>query len=407
MARRFLVAALGLTLTFPASAADWPRFQGPNGTGSAEASTPLEFTKVSGGWKTAIPGQGHSSPIVVGGRIYLQSASDDGSKRSLISLDAKTGEVKWTRDVPGSKGHTHKKNSLASNTPACDGERVYAIFWDGKACALHAFDIDGKPVWAVALGEYTSQHGASMSPMVFGGKVFVNYDQDGAAEMYAFDAKTGKKAWSAPRKPFRANPATPIVRELPGGKAEIVVASTAGLTGYDPATGKENWSWDWKFAGNALRTVGSPVLANGIIVATSGDGSGSRSAVAVTAGSDAKMLWERKKGSPYVPCSIIKADHVYWVGDDGIIACASLKSGEIIWSERVFNKAVSSSPIIAGDKILAVAEDGKAVVFKASPEGFEKLADGNLAEAVFASPAAADGRLYIRGTEHLFCFSAK
>src|SRR5262249_10185859 len=153
-----------------------------------------------------------------------------------VCYEAKTGHPDWTATVAGHgvkrKEDLHKKNTMASSTPACDGERVYCVFWDGTDFTLHAFSLAGKPVWEKNLGEYKSQHGVGSSPVVFGGKVFVNYDQDGAAELRAFDAKTGEVVTDEKRKAFRACYSTPLVRELPGGTSEIIVDSTQGITGY-------------------------------------------------------------------------------------------------------------------------------------------------------------------------------
>ena len=392
-----------------APAADWTRFRGPNGSGAVETA-PLKWNGASDIlWKSEIPGSGHSSPIVVGDKVFLQSSATDGSTRMLICIDGK-GKIAWTSTIPGKhpgKGKVHNKSSLASSTPTSDGERVFAIFWDGDGLIVVGYDLAGKELWKTPLGPYVSQHGAGMSPVAYGGKVFVNYDQDGAAELVALDAKSGKIAWSAKRKAFRACSSSPLVRELPGGKTEIVVSSTAGLTGYDPADGKVNWNWEWKFDGMALRTVGSPILANGTVIAISGDGSGARSTVAVTPGEKPKLLWEKNKDTPYVPGPVAKGDYVYWVTDAGVAVCAETKTGKILWSERATQKSISASLLLIGDAVFAIAEDGKAIAFQASPGGFETVAESNLGEVVFATPAAADGKLYIRGANHLFCIGKK
>jgi outer membrane protein assembly factor BamB len=431
LARALLLVGLGVPYCgLTPSAADWPPFRGPNGTGVvAGPMPPLKWSATENvRWKVEVPGVGHSSPIVVKGLVFLQTSSKDGSQRTLLCYDATTGELKWTRSTPGQKAHTHAKSSLASSTPASDGERVFVLFWDGRVVTLNAYGLDGAELWSASLGGYVSQHGVGMSPVAHGGKVFVNYDQDdpkqaqktGAdvppaenpAEVLAFDAKTGAKVWTARRKAFRACSSSPFVRELPGGKAELVVDSTAGVTGYDPDTGKVNWDWPWKFNGAALRTVGSPILAGDVVVAPSGDGGGSRSLVAVTAGSKPKQLWASTKGTPYVPGPVAKGRHVYWVTDSGVATCADLKTGKVAWSERAFPNLtkgtyVHASLLLIGDTVLAVAETGQAVLFRASPDGYEEVSRNDLGEAVTATPAAADGRLYIRGAAHLFCIGAK
>ncbi len=431
MPRLLSALTLALPLALPAAAADWPRFRGPNGSGVVEGpAPPLKWSATENVlWRADVPGVGHSSPIVVKGLVFLESSTEDGSQRSLLCYDAATGKLKWGKSAPGQRAHTHAKNSLASSTPASDGERVFALFWDGRVVTLTAYDLAGSELWSASLGGYVSQHGPGMSPVAHGGKVFVNYDQDdpsqaqkpakgdpppgppaeNPAEVLAFDARTGAKVWAAKRKAFRACSSSPLVRELPGGKAELVVSSTAGLTGYDTETGAVNWDWVWKFDGMALRTVGSPVLAGGVVVAPSGDGGGSRSMVAVAPGPRPRMLWNKTKDTPYVPGPVAKGDHLYWVTDGGLAVCAELRTGKVLWSERAFPNLgkgtyVLASLLLVGDDVLAVAETGRAVVFRASPDGYEEVSRNDLGEPVTATPAAADGKLYVRtAAGHLFC----
>ncbi len=395
------------------AAADWTRFRGPNGDGVASDDIPAKWSaKENVAWAVPVL-PGNSSPIVAKGRLFLMTASADGSKRALVCLDAKTGAAKWERNFGGDKAKVHAKSSLASCTPATDDKNVYCVVWDGRALALHAFDLDGKPQWDYKLGKFESQHGAGHSPIVHEGKVFVNFDQDGAAEILAIDAKTGDKAWSASRKAYRACYSTPTVRVLPDTKTELVVYSTAGAAGYDPKTGNVNWSWTtpWEAGEMALRSVASPLLVKDTLVCLNGDGSGSRYSASITvSGAKVAVNWEKRssKLAPYVPCPIVKDDHIYWVTDQGIAECIELKSGKILWSERATNNAVSASPVlVGGDKFIIVDERGKSTVIKAGPKEFEKLGEGDLGEAVFATPAVSDGKLYIRGAKKLYCIAGK
>lgn len=407
--RRVILALAVLAVAAgTAAAGNWPRFRGPNGTGvAADKNVPVKFSASDGIlWKTPIPGVGHSSPIVWGSRVFLQTAADDGSDRRLLCLDAADGKVLWSRAAPGRRAHTHRRSSLASSTPATDGERVYAIFWNGRKIHLTAYDFKGTEVWTRDLGGFKSQHGAGMSPVVYDGKVFVNMDQDGAAELVALDARSGKPAWRAARKAFRTCYSTPFLRKRPDGKDELVVASTAGITGYNPTSGAENWTYTWSFTGMPLRTVGSPILASGLIVIGSGDGRGDRDLIAVRPGdkgdvTSTNLVWEERKSFPYVPTLLSKGDHLYSVNDSGFAACHVTKTGEEVWRVRL-GSPVSSSPILVDGKVYAVGEDGTVFVFQAATT-FKLLGKSELGETVFSSPAVADGRLFIRGREHLFC----
>jgi outer membrane protein assembly factor BamB len=403
-------ALIGLALT--AGAANWPRFRGPNGAGSARDDIPVKWTDKDIAWKVELPGTGNSSPVVWGDRLFIQSASPDGGERYLLCLSVVDGKELWRRSVPGAKARMNQKNSLASSTSATDGERVYAYFWDGEAVSLRAFDIKGQPLWKYDIGKFSSDHGAGSSPMVLDDKVILLNDQGEGASVIALTAKTGKKAWEAKREHFqnRACYSTPFVLNRKGDGVELVVTSTTGITGYDPKDGSRTWQYDWSFDGRPLRTVASALLTEGgCIIANSGDGSGDRAAVALRPGSKdgprPKQLWESKKPNflPYVPCFLSRGDHLYWVSDNGYAGCTVTESGETVFHERL-GGAFTASPVLVGDKVYSVSEDGTVYVFAAEPK-FKLLAKNSLGEGVLASPAVADGRLFIRGKSHLYCIA--
>ncbi|MBA4066710.1 MAG: hypothetical protein C0501_23990 [Isosphaera sp.] len=413
-----LSAAFALSLA-AATGADWPRFRGPNGTGVADGPLPPIDPK-SPLWKVPV-GKGNGSPIVVGDKLLFQAASDDGKKRMLVCLDAATGKGVWAEEVPGrpvvgkkgdKSGGIHTKNSLSSSTPASDGEAVYCVFWDGTALALHAFGLDGKPRWTQSLGAYASEHGAGHSPAVYGGKVFVNFDQDGSAVVMAFDAKTGNKAWQKDRPAHRASYTTPQLLEQPGKPAELIVGSTTGVDSYDPQTGAVNWhytiGWDTP---KKLRMIGCPVFAAGVLAFYCGEGGAERYIVGLKPGGTGDVTktakaWDAKKQCPYVPSMLAKGDLMFWVHDTGRAGCLDAKTGAVLWDEVLFGGAVSSSPVLVGDQYLAVSEKGEVAVVKAAKE-FEVVKKASLGEVVYATPAVANGRVYVRTTTHLYCFGAK
>jgi outer membrane protein assembly factor BamB len=412
MRRTHLVLLSTLLLAGPAAADHWPRFRGPNGSGTAaDKNIPVRWTADGVLWKVAVPGAGHSSPVVWGDHLFLQTATDDGKERQLLCYDAVDGKLRWSRTVPGGRGQIHKKSSLASSTPATDGERVYVLFWDGKGIALHAYDFAGSPLWQRGLGPYVSQHGVGMSPMTYGGKVYLINDQDGSAAIIALDAKTGQPAWQQERRAFRACSSTPLVLEEPGREPELVVVSTAGITSYHPHTGAENWTWGWTFPNpnKPLRTVSSPIVSGGLVFATSGDGGGDRYTVAVRLGgkgdvSRTNLVWEKAKTLPYVPTLLAHGEHVYYVNDAGLAGCVVAKTGEEVWNARLC-KGVSASPVLIDGKVYVTGEEGVVYVYPAATS-FKLLAKNDLGEPITASPAVADGRLFIRGHQHLFCIGA-
>ena len=409
MLRLCLTSLLTLTFALAVPGADWPRFRGPNGTGFADGTLPVIDTKAPL-WKAAIVGRGVSSPIVVGKQVFVQSASEDGSKRFLLCLDATTGKVMWTKELPGKSAKKHNKNSLASGTPASDGERVYCVSWDGDTISLHAYDLAGKPLWTQPLGSFVSQHGPGHSPAVYNGVVYVNVDDDRGAVLKAFDAQTGTSKWVAERKHYRASYSTPFMLERPGKPAELVLGTTTEVTSYDPTTGGVLWSYaiKWPAGKMPLRVVGSPVYAGGLVVCYCGDGGGERYAVGIDPeqASPAKVWDLTNKSTPYVPAMLVKGDLLFWIGDNGIATCAEAKTGKVVWQERVSVKDVTASPVLVGDEILVIAETGRYFVLKAGRE-FDLVREGDLGQPVSASPAVVEGKLYVRGATHLFCFGKK
>lgn len=407
LARRLL---LTLLLATPL-AADWPRFRGPDGAGtSADKDVPVRWAANNVLFKAKLPGAGHSSPIVVGDRAILLSATDD--ERLVICLDAKTGKQKWVKKVPGQLGKTHAKSSLASSTPCSDGKQVYCVFWDGNNVGLYAYDLDGKLAWEADLGPFKSQHGPGFSPMLYqDGKaslVIVNNDQDGSARLMAFGTADGKLKWQKERKAYRACYSTPLLHKAGKGETQLIVTSTAGLTGYAPATGEELWAYTWQFPVKPLRTVGSTVVAGGMAFACGGDGDGSRAMVAIKLGgtgdvSKTATVWSLESQTPYVPTILAKGDHLYTVNDDGTAICRVAKTGEVKWRQRLTESAVSASPVLIDGKVYVLSEKGEVFVFEATPDGYKPLAKNSVGEAVMSSPAVANGRLYVRGSGHLFC----
>lgn len=399
---------------WPAPAAPWARFRGPNGTGVApDRDIPIKWDEKEGIlWKVPI-GPGNSSPVVWGDQVFVQSAVADASERKLLCLSAGDGKVLWSRSVTGVPFKTlNRFNTYASSTPAADGERVYVIFWDGEGQTVHAYDFKGNPLWQHNLGPFQSQHGAGASPVVHDGKLFINHDQDGSAAVVALDARTGKRVWEEKRPAFRACYSVPFLLERPGGGPALVVASTAGLTAYHPHDGSTVWNYTWSFQGMALRTVGSPLYHQGMIFAPSGDGGGARDMIAIRA--DGKgdvtkthLLWRNrgKKGSllPYVPTILAHGDHLYYTSDLGVACCAVAKTGEVAWTARLGGGSIFGSPVLIDGKVYAVNENGEVFVFPASPDGLKLLATNELGETVRSSPSVADGRLFLRGEKHLFC----
>lgn len=392
--------------------ANWPRFRGPNGTGiSSDKNIPIEIGEGRNLlWKIAVPGAGNSSPIVVDGRIYLQTASEDSSQRMLLCLSLADGKELWKRTAPGAAGPLHAKNTLASSTATVADGRVFMPFWNGADLSLAAYDTEGKPLWNRPLGPYNGEHGAAENPVVVGDKVVLVVDQNGSSEVQAFYAADGKPAWNAKRPGSKqACYSTPVLLERSGSTPDLVVVSTTAVTAYDPDTGAVRWNWKNVLT---LRTVASPIVAQGMLFVTGGNGPGDRHAVGIPLDPaererlGGKPLWENRKVFPYVPCMVTRGEHLYFVNDSGIGGCYVAKTGDKVWEQRLGIGNVTSSPLLVDGQIYVAGEDGALKVFAAEPEYKERWST-ELTEGVMATPAVADGRMVLRGKQHLYCFGKK
>jgi outer membrane protein assembly factor BamB len=431
-----LLLALG-GLAGSALAGNWDRFRGPNGSGVVDdKNVPLTFSAAKGSaknlvWSTPLPGTGVSSPVVWGKRIFLQAASADARERSLVCLDT-DGKLLWQRKIAAVKAQIHRQyGSHACSTPTTDGEAVYIAFWDGKDILLAAYDMAGNPLWSKDLGPFFSQHGAGASPILYKDKVILANDMDGYTEqkdkskkpvpvahpslLVALNKKTGEMIWETPRSAERACYSAPMLLTKPGqARPDLVVVSTTAVTGYDPDDGTPKWeakNWQDKSVRMPLRTVASSALVGDVLVACSGDGAGDRLAVGLElprpGKSDAPTkLWENRKNFPYVPCPLARGENFYFVNDDGWAGCYNARTGKRIWQERLGTDRFTASPLLIDGKVYAASEAGDVYVFAAEPE-YRLLARNEVGERIRATPAVADGRLYVRGDRHLFCFGTK
>lgn len=429
MIRRLHPALLACCLSVVAVTADagenWERFRGPNGSGSADdKKVPVRFSEQDNLiWKTAIPGAGNGSPIVWGDRIFVHTANVDGSERSLLCLDVRTGSILWTRSIPGTKVKIRYDSSMASSTPTTDGSAVYIAFWDGKDIIMSAYDFQGAPLWSTNLGPFISQHGAGGSPILYKDKILFANDMDKddpvtkvpvsrPSFLIALNKKTGELAWEVPREPVRACYSPPFLHAGKGGAPELMVLSTTGITAYNPDTGAKLWElaqWQAKTVRMPLRTIASPTIVGDVVVATSGDGAGDRYAAGVSlggTGKSAERLWDNNKDFPYVPCPLSVGAHIYFVNDKGFAGCYEATSGKRIWQERQPDSEFQASPLLIDGKIYAGSLQGDVFVFAAEPT-YKLLARNTLGERIRATPAVAHDRLYIRGDKHLFCIGAK
>jgi len=424
-------------LALTAHAQNWPSFRGPGATGILETAHKIPASwdvaaKRNIAWSTAIPGLGHSSPIVWGDRVFITTAvsSDpkfvfqyplagqldrrtDLTKQQLkiYCLDKHTGKILWEKvaaeRAPAVARHPH--NSYASATPATDGKLVVAFFGSE---GLYAFDLDGKPLWQQDVGPLDQgafdlpdyKWGSASSPIIYKDLVIVQCDQQKGSFLAAFDASTGKPRWRASREALPSW-ATPTVYESTE-RAELVTNGAEYFRGYDPATGAELW----RIKGTSMISVPTPFAAGGLIYLASGYYRFIQPIVALKPGAKGdvaaeSLAWHTEKGAPYLPTPIVYGDYFYSFNHRGILTVYNAKTGERIYEQRLgAGGAFSSSPIANAGRLYAASEDGDVYVVKAGPT-FELLATNKMDEVVMATPALSDGVLIVRGLNHVFGIS--
>lgn len=403
----FCIAHVTAFLSLASYADDWPRFRGPGGTGIATApGLPVAWTSRDVAWETLLPGVGHSSPVVVSNRLFVTTASQDGSKREIVCLNTADGSIRWRQSLTLTSDKLHAKNSHASGTPVASNDVVIVTFADDDRHLVTAFDHDGNALWRRDLGSFASQHGHGASPIIWRELVIVPNDQDGPSSIVAMELTTGNVVWSADRPSGNTAYGTPIVIEESGKAPQLICSSqTSGISSLEPATGRENW----RTGELPQRTVGSPVYAGGLVFQSCGQagrGTDMIGADPFATSDDKRVVFAEKKTLPYVPTPVACGDNLFLWNDNGVVVALSLATLKPLWSEpRRIEGNYSASPICVNENIYAVSEDGDVVVAKAT-ENFEVLGRSSLGDRSHATPAVADGRIFFRTFHKVVCVAA-
>jgi outer membrane protein assembly factor BamB len=431
------LAALVVTLVtpLPLAAFNWPSFRGPRARGVSDGQDlPVEWDVRTGRnirFKTPIPGLGHSSPIVWGDRVFLTSAvgpataplklgdtggidlaQDPGTLSwRLFCVSARDGRMLWEREAFAGppRAKRHAKSSQANATPATDGRTVVAVFGSG---GLAAYDLEGQLKWKTDLGalnpglfgDTSSEWGHASSPVIDGGRVFVQVDRHAQSFLAAFDLATGRRAWTKERDE-RPVWATPTVHES-GGRKELIVVGGYHVRGYDPRDGRELW----RFKDEAEVKTPTPFAADGLLVFAGGyrgrpifalkTGATGDVSVPEGAASGPYLAWRTDPGGPYTTTPLAYDGLLYAVRDEGIAAAYDLATGRRIYQERT-GATHAASPIASDGKLYVAAEGGEVLVVKAG-RGFEILARNDMGEPCMSTPAIANRTLFVRTLGHLY-----
>ncbi len=404
--RCFFVA--GLLAGTAVAAETWPQFRGPTGQGIASGAGPLKWSKDIGiAWKMPLSAQGWSSPVIADGKIILTGSRKDGDITHLtaFALDVATGKTLWNMDLfkptEEEMKALHGKNSLASSTPVIEDGIVYVHFGHMGTAALRL--ANGEVVWKKQVS-YKPMHGNGGSPIIVGDLLVVNADAEVDPTIVAFHRKDGTIAWRTPREQKVRSAfsfSTPLVVETDGRK-EILSAGSGMIGAYAPEDGRLLWKATY---GEGYSVVPRPVVAEGIAyVAT---GYNVPKLIAIRLGkatgdvTNTHIAWEVTRRMPKTPSMIVTQGQILVLDDTGSLTGLNAKSGEQVWNEKLPGN-FSASPILTGNTLYAVTEDGVCYVVKISPDSAKIQFETDLAERTLASPILLGGALYLRTEKHLW-----
>lgn len=408
LAKRLIILGFSLILMESTHAQEWTRFRGPNGSGvSPVVSLPTSWKEKDFLWKVALPGLGHSSPVLWGEKVFVTTGDPKTGTRSVLCLDARDGKVLWSLASEVRSYKMHKRNSYATSTPVADGERVYVAWATPDKLTAEAFDHAGKRAWQVDLGPYKSQHGYGGSPMRVDDLLIVPNDQDDGGSLIALEAATGKVRWRVPRASKNATYSTPCIVQAGQRPPELILTNwQQGITSFDPKTGKTNWSLSVFDTTTQERSIASPVAAGDLVLGTCGFVTGKKHHVAVRVGPEGpKEVWRLEKAVAYLPTPLVKDERVFLCSELGMASCLELKTGALLWQERLPG-SFSASPVCAGSHLYCVSNDGEVFVVEAADK-FKLVARSPLGEATQSTPAIAGGRIFFRTEKHLIAVGDK
>ena len=423
------------------SGEDWPQWRGPSSNGvSSETNVPERWSADSNiVWKASLAGLGGSSPIVMGNRVFVTSqigtadvrggshpqlARDDSSlvvkenpmggrrnepqdDRSEVFLaveafNLSNGKKLWEYRAlaTGPFPELHEKHNLATPTPVTDGEHLYAWFGNGLIVCL---DMEGTLVWSRHIGQeyspFNVQWGPGSSPVLYNDLIILLCDHRQASYLLALEKTSGKEKWMQDRGKDRVSFSTPVVVPGPAGN-ELIINSSERIDTYNPVNGELLW-----YAGSQRQSpIPSPVFHDSVIYMSRGYRNSDFMAIRpggrgeVT---ESHTIWRTPGGASYVPSIIYYEGLLYMTSDAGILTCADAGTGEQVWRQRL-RGVFFASPAAADGKVYFVSETGETIVVRAGREP-HILARNNLKERLIASPAISRGHLFLRSDKNLFC----
>jgi outer membrane protein assembly factor BamB len=419
------LAAVALTLALGAAdEAEWPQWRGPFNTGMAVGDAPLRWSAGDVRWQLAIPGRGHSTPVVAGDRMFLTTAIPTGKRTSpetagragggadaglehrfeVLAVDRRSGKPLWQRTATVAtphEGYHRVYGSFASNSPVTDGSRLFAFF---GSRGLYAYDVNGGLLWQKDFGvqmRMDMAFGEGTPLTLHDGRLLLHFDHLDTGFLVMLDPASGREIWRTKRtEPY--NWAAPYVAHH-GGRRQIIVS---GLTvrSYDFETG----AFLWETAGLGENTIPQPVQHDDLVFAMSGHTVKMLLAIRLgrtgtLTGTDA-IAWSTPRGAPYTPSPLLHDGRLYVVTDNGMLSCFDAATGKPHYQQMRLPQPYNfkASPVGANGKLYLATEEGDVVVVRMG-DRFEVLATSTLDNQSFiASPVIVAGTIYLRSRTHLF-----
>ena len=382
-------------------AADWPQFRGPGGSAvSEEQNLPLKWSPAEGIlWKTPLQGRGLSSPVIAGGRLFLTASSNyKESRLHVMAFDPNKGSKLWERQF-NATGNTncHPKTNMAAPTPATDGQRIFALF----ACAdVAALDRDGNLLWYRSLAldypDITNMVGMASSPVLWKDVLVIPMDNAGDSFVLGIDANTGKNLWKFNR-PRTINWSSPLIMPNANGTAEVILQTDGSVLSVDALTGKENWS----LASSGPSTIPSPTLGEGLLLAPG------KETLVLSPSSGKKVpvpQWKSNKLVGGYASPLVHKGKVYGLSSIGLNVFDA-KDGKEVAQVRM-KGPFSGSPIIAGNHLYLINEEGSAFVVSLG-EKTELIATNEIKDTIQCTPAVSGGKIFLRSDSTLYCIGSK
>jgi outer membrane protein assembly factor BamB len=440
-----LAALLSLSLSLSLARGDnWPQFRGPAGDGHADTATiPTRWSETENvRWKTAIHGKGWSSPVVWGDQVWLTTADEVDSGKTVktptapgqrgsvvrvmffaVCVDRKSGKV--IHDTPLAVDHNPAYcipfNSYASPTPVVEEGRVYAHFGaHGTWCLDTA---TGNVIWERRDLKCDHFRGPASSPVLYKNLLILIFDGFDVQYVAALDKATGETVWKKDRNiayktdngDYKKAYATAQVFEV-NGKPELVCPSAEQTIAYDPMTGNELW----RVTHDPARTMNNgsrPIAGHGLTFLVSGYPAelfALRQGVSGSVNRDAAVAWRLNKNVPTRPSILLVGDYLFLVNDGGLASCVEAKTGKVRWGPERLDGEFSASPVSANGNVYFCNQNGKTFVVAARPE-FNVVAENRLdvdmsvpaPRGFMASPAIAGDELFLRTRTHLYCIGKK